>query len=168
MIPGARRLGVLADATVTTPQQLRTLEAAARVRNIELSIHTVRRADEIAAAIDRAKAADVAALNVLSASLFSIHRKVVIDRITALKLPAIYQWPEMAEEGGLAAYGPRIVQIFRQLARQVVKALKGTHPRDIPVEQPTSFELVINLRTAKTVGLEIPLALALRADKVVE
>jgi putative ABC transport system substrate-binding protein len=168
MIPGARRLGVLADATVTTPQQLRTLEAAARVRNIELSIHTVRRADEIAAAIDRAKAADVAALNVLSASLFSIHRKVVIDRITALKLPAIYQWPEMAEEGGLAAYGPRIVQIFRQLARQVVKALNGTRPGDIPVEQPTSFELVINLRTAKTVGLEIPLALMLRADKVIE
>jgi len=93
---------------------------------------------------------------------------VVFDRITVLKLPAIYQWPEMAEEGGLAAYGPRVVQLYRQLARQVVKALNGTHPGNIPVEQPTNFELVINLRTAKTVGLEIPLALTLRADKLIE
>ena len=168
MTPGARRLGVLAHAAVTTPQQLRTLETAARARNIELSIHTVRQPDEIAAAIDRVKAADVSALNVLAASLFSIHRKVVIDRIAGMKLPAIYQWPEMAEEGGLAAYGPRVVQLYRQLARQVVKALSGTHTGDIPVEQPTSFEFVINLRTAKAIGHEIPLALTLRADKVIE
>ena len=168
MVPGARRIGVLADANVTPSQQLQGLESAARARAIELSIQAIRQPNEISAAIDRVKAADAAALNVLAASLFSLHRKVIIARTAALRLPAIYQWPEMAEEGGLAAYGPRLLQLYRQLARQVSQVLRGTSPSEIPVEQPTQFELVLNLQAAKAIGHEIPAGLVLRADKLIE
>ena len=94
---------------------------------------------------------------------------MIIERAAALRLPAIYQWPEVAEQGGFIGYGPRIVQLFRDvLARQLVKILRGTKPDDLPVEQPTKFELVINLQTAKAIGHEVPARLALRADKVIE
>jgi len=89
-------------------------------------------------------------------------------RAAALHLPAIYQWPEMAEEGGFAAYGPRITQWFRQLARLLAQVLRGAKPGELPVEQPTRFELVVNLQVAKAIGHEIPAGLVLRADKVVE
>jgi putative tryptophan/tyrosine transport system substrate-binding protein len=85
-----------------------------------------------------------------------------------LRLPAIYQWPEMAEEGGLAAYGPRLTQIYRQEARLVARIFHGANPADLPIEQPTRFELVINLQTAKAIGHEIPADLVARADKVIE
>ena len=91
-----------------------------------------------------------------------------MGRATALRLPAIYQWPEMAEEGGFAAYGPRLTQIYRQEARLVAKIFRGTNPADLPVEQPARFELVINLQAAKVIDHEVPAALVLRADKVIE
>jgi len=81
----------------------------------------------------------------------------------------MYQWPETAEEGGLLGYGPRLVQIYREIvARQLVELLRGAKPADLPIEQPTRFELVINLRTAKAIDHEIPAGLVLRADKVIE
>ena len=92
-----------------------------------------------------------------------------MQRVAALRLPAIYQWPEEAEEGGFVAYGPRLVQIYRELmAPQLVKLLRGAKPADMPIEQPTKFELVINLKTAKALGLTIPATLLARADKVIE
>ncbi len=81
---------------------------------------------------------------------------------------AIYQWPETAAEGGFAAYGPRIVQLFRLKARQVAEVLRGTKPADLPIQQPTKFELVINLKTAKALGLTVPPSLLARADEVIE
>jgi putative ABC transport system substrate-binding protein len=84
------------------------------------------------------------------------------------RLPAIYQWPETAEAGGLIAYGPRFVTLYRQHALQAVKVLKGTSPADIPIEQPTKFELVINLKAAKALGLAVPPSLLIRADEVIE
>ena len=79
------------------------------------------------------------------------------------------QFPEEAEEGGFVAYGPRITQVFRELvAEQLVKLLRGVKPADIPIEQPTKFELVINLKTAKAMGVTVPEALLVRADKVIE
>jgi putative ABC transport system substrate-binding protein len=104
----------------------------------------------------------------LSAALFSFNRRIVIERAAGLGLPAIYEWPEMAEEGGLIAYGPPLKPIYRQLARLLVKVLRGAKPEDLPVEQPTNFELVINLTTAKALGLTIPESFLVRADKVIE
>jgi len=108
------------------------------------------------------------ALNVLSSPMLFLNRRVIIERAAELRLPAVYQWPEMAEEGGLLGYGPRFVDIFRQRARMVAKILSGANPADLPVEQPTTFELVINLKTAKAIGHEVPAGLVLRADKVIE
>jgi putative tryptophan/tyrosine transport system substrate-binding protein len=120
------------------------------------------------AAIDAAKKADAAALNVLASPLLFADRQVIMERATALHLPAIYQWPEVAEQGGLLGYG-RLVLIYREiLARQMVALLRGTKPADIPVEQPTKFELVINLKTAKALGLSIPNTLLATADEVIE
>jgi putative ABC transport system substrate-binding protein len=80
----------------------------------------------------------------------------------------MYRWPELAEEGGLMGYGPRITQIFRQAARMVGKVLHGAKPGELPVEQPTKFELVINLQAAKAIGHEVPAGLVARADKIIE
>ena len=92
-----------------------------------------------------------------------------MQRVAALGLPAIYQFPEEAEEGGFVAYGPRLIQIFRELAaQQLVKLLRGMKPSDIPVEQPTKFELVINLKIANALGVTVPATLVARADKVIE
>jgi putative ABC transport system substrate-binding protein len=103
-----------------------------------------------------------------SALLFN-NRQIVFERVAAYRLPAIYQWPEIAEQGGLIGYGPRIVQLYRDImARQLVRLLQGTKPADIPVEQPTKFELVVNLKTAKALGIAIPSAVLARADRVVE
>src|SRR5207247_5925155 len=96
------------------------------------------------------------------------YRHVIIERAAELRLPAIYQWPETAEEGGLLGYGPRFIQIFRQRGQMAVKVLNGTKPADLPIEQPTRFELVINLQTAKAIDHEVPAGLVLRADKVIE
>src|SRR5215831_14004048 len=91
------------------------------------------------------------------------------DRARALRLPAVYQWPQMAEEGGLIGYGPLIVPLWRDaMSRQLAKLLRGAQPGDLPVEQPTRFELVINLKTAKAIGHDVPGALVVRADKVIE
>jgi putative ABC transport system substrate-binding protein len=83
-------------------------------------------------------------------------------------LPAIYEWPEMAEEGGLIGYGPRLTLLYRQAARLLAKILRGAKPGDLPVEQPTTFELVVNLKTAKALGLTIPESFLVRADEVIE
>jgi putative tryptophan/tyrosine transport system substrate-binding protein len=168
-VPGLRRMAALADTNTTAPRQLQALQDAARARGIELSIHRVANPDEIAPAIDAAKTLDSAAINVLASPLLFANRQAIIERAAALRLPAMYQWPEVAEQGGFVGYGPRIVQLFREvMARQLIKILRGAKPADLPVEQPTKFELVINLQTAKAIGHEVPAGLVLRADKVIE
>ncbi len=168
-VPGLRRMAALADSNTTAARQLQALQEAARARGVELSIHRVSKSEEVVPAIDAAKTSEAAALNVLASPLLFANRQGIFERAAALRLPAVYQWPEMAEQGGLVAYGPRIVQIFREVvARQLVKLLRGAKPADLPVEQPTNFELVINLKTAKAIGHEVPAGFVLRADKVIE
>ena len=108
------------------------------------------------------------ALNVLASPILNNSRNLIMDLSVGLHLPAIYQWPETAEEGGLVAYGPRFTTVYRQLARQGVELLRGVKPADLPVEQPTEFELVINLKTAKVLGLTIPPQILARAGEVIE
>jgi putative tryptophan/tyrosine transport system substrate-binding protein len=167
-VPGLHRMAALADANVTPAQHLDALRSAARARGIELSTIGVATPDRIVPAIDEAKASGAQAINFLATPLFLVNRRMVFERVAKVLLPAIYQWPEMAEEGGLAGYGSRFAQVFRQTARIVAKVLRGTNPADIPVEQPTRFELVINLKAAKAIGHEIPAGLVLRADHVIE
>ena len=167
-VPGVRRIAAIADANVTPARHLEALREATRTRGVELSLFGVTTPEKIVPAIDEAKAAGTQALNFLASSLFFVHRQIAIEHATAVKLPAIYQWPEMAEEGGLAGYGSRFTQMYRQRARMVVKILRGAKPADVPVEQPTNFELVINLKAAQAIGHEIPAGLVLRADRVIE
>ena len=99
--------------------------------------------------------------------LFSERRRLV-DLAAKNRLPVVYSWREGADAGGLMAYGPNILDLFRRAATYVDKILKGAKPGDLPVEQPTKFELVINLKTAKALGLTIPSSLLQRADQVIE
>jgi putative ABC transport system substrate-binding protein len=97
------------------------------------------------------------------------HRQLIVDRAVVLRLPTMHEFPETAEEGGFAAYGPRLGQLFVEaMPEQIVKIFRGSKVADIPVEQATKFELVINLKTAKAMGVTVPEALLVRADKVIE
>jgi len=167
-MPEARRFAFLTDPTFMPPAQLSALQNATRARGVDVAVFTAEVPEQIAPTMDKAKAWGADALNVLSAPLFSINRRIVIERAAALGLPAIYIWPEMAEEDGLIGYGPRLTPIYRQLARLIVKVLRGVKPEDIPVEEPAKFDLVVNLKTAKALGLTIPESFLTRADKVIE
>jgi putative ABC transport system substrate-binding protein len=129
---------------------------------------SIAKPEDIAPAIDAAKTSGTQALNFLATPLFVVNRRIAFERAAATRLPAIYQWPDMAEQGGLMAYGPRLKEVYRQRARLLVKVLRGTKPDDIPVEQPTHFELVINLKTAKAIGLTISESFLARPDEVIE
>jgi len=167
-VPGARRLAALADSNVATLRHIQGLEETARMFGKELSVVKAVKTEDILPAINAASAAGAGALNVLASPMLYLNRRIIIDRAAELRLPAIYQWPETAEEGGLLGYGPRFVGVFRQRARMVAKILMGAKPADLPVEQPTTFELVVNLMTARAIGHEPPPNLVLRADKVIE
>ena len=168
VVPGLRRMGALADRNTTTDAKLGALQEAALARSIELLVYQVAKGDEIAASIDKAQASGIAALNVLASPMLYGNRRLIMDRVATLRLPVMYQWPEMAEEGGFIAYGPRLTQLPELEARQLAKLLRGVKPADLPVEQPTKFELVINLKTAKALGLTIPESFLVRADEVIE
>jgi putative tryptophan/tyrosine transport system substrate-binding protein len=166
-VPGLRRMAALADVYATSDD--RGLEEAARARNVALSIYRVAKGDEIVAAIDTAHASGATALNILASPVLYFNRQIIIERVAALRLPTMYQWPEIAEQGGFAAYGPRLLQLFGEvLARQLAQVFRGIKVADIPIEQPTKFELVINLKTANAIGVTVPATLVARADKVIE
>jgi putative tryptophan/tyrosine transport system substrate-binding protein len=167
-VPGVLHIAALAYPKVATQQHLKTLKEESETRGIELSIFLARTPEEIVPAMDRAKASGAAAINVLATPMFFYNRHLVIEQAAALRLPAMYEWPEMAEDGGLMGYGPRLLAWFRDLARLLVKVLRGAKPADLPIEQPSRFELVINLKTTKTLGLDVPATLLARADMVIE
>jgi putative ABC transport system substrate-binding protein len=169
VVPGARHYAALADANSSSPQRLQTLQEAVRARGAELSIYRVATAEEIPGAIDAAKQSGAAGLNVLASVVLYDNRQIILPRVAALGLPGIYQWPTMAKEGALIGYGPSLERLFgTTFARQLVKLLRGAKPADMPVEQPTSLELAVNLKTAKALGATIPESFLLRADEVIE
>ena len=159
----------MVDPGQTSPQQLAALESAAKLRGVDISVHRAGTRDEIAPAIDAAKASGAAALNVLATPLFFANSPILIERTIATSFPAMFQWPDMAERGGLIAYGPSLERIFREIsARQIAKVLRGAKIADVPIELPTKFDLVINLKTAKALGLKVSETFLLRADKLIE
>jgi putative tryptophan/tyrosine transport system substrate-binding protein len=169
VVPGARRIAALADTATSPPAQLEALQQEAKARGIELAIQRVDKAAEIPAALEAVKASGAAALNVLASPMLHSNHQIIMERVSVLRLPAIFQWPELAEEGGFVAYGPRFTQLIRDLyARQLMQLFRGVKVADIPVEQPSKFELAINLKTATALGVTVPPAIVARADKVIE
>jgi putative tryptophan/tyrosine transport system substrate-binding protein len=168
LLPKATRLAALADARQLKPAQVEKFEEAARLKNIELSILRIEKPEDIELALGSARSAGAEGLNILASPLlFSVRRKIFAIT-TALRLPSVYQWPEGVTEGALVAYGPRYYDTFRQWGRMAGKVLRGAKPSELPVEQPTKFELVINMKIAKALGLTIPPSILARADEVIE
>jgi ABC-type uncharacterized transport system substrate-binding protein len=130
-VPGMRRIAALVD-TNALPPQLQLLRDGARALGVTLEVINVARRDDVLAAIDNAKASGAEAINFLASPMFATGGSAFIERVTALRLPSIFQWPENAEEGALAGYGPRFTDVLRQRARMLVKVLRGTKPGDIP------------------------------------
>jgi putative ABC transport system substrate-binding protein len=168
-VPAARHVAALADVNFSSPQDMQALEELARARGRQFSAQRVATVEEIPGAIEAEKNSGAEALNVLASPMLFNARDIIMPRVAALRLPTIYEWAEVGAEGGLLAYGPRLAQIYRDImARQVVKILRGAKPEDIPVEQPTKFELVVNLKTANALSLTVPESFLLRADEVIE
>jgi putative tryptophan/tyrosine transport system substrate-binding protein len=168
-VPGARRIAALVDRNTSSESHVKALQEAARSAGIELSVNGLTRAEDIPAALDGVRSSGAEALNVLASALLFNNRETILERVATLRLPAIYQWPEMATRGGLIGYGPSIVQLYKDIqSRQLVRLLRGAKPGELPVEQPTKFELVINLKTAKGSGLRLSQSLLARADEVIE
>ena len=162
-------MAALADSNASTSLQLQALQDAARARSVELSIHWIARGEEIPAAIDAAKAAGAEAVNLLASPVLWANRQTIIESVAALRLPTIYAYPEAGALGGFAAYGPRLIQVFRDLIPlQLAKVLRGAKPADLPILQPTKFDLVVNMKVAKALGLAIPESFLVRADEVIE
>jgi ABC-type uncharacterized transport system substrate-binding protein len=167
IIPGLSRVTALWDPTTGASQVTMTASAALSL-NLKLQILEVRRREDVAGAVRAARNSQAEALNVFSSPVLSSLHREIIAFAAEYRLPAIYQWKEHVEAGGLVSYGPNLAAIWRQSAIIVAKVLKGVKPADLPVEQPTKFELVMNLRTANSLGLSIPPSVLLRADEVVE
>ena len=167
-VPGVQKIAVFAESRITLPRHIEALRDAVRGRGIGLLVTSVDRRDEVLPAVKDAKNSGAQAICFLATPLFSIAAGALIEVVTNLRLPTIFQWPENAEEGALIGYGPRFMDMQRARARMVIKVLRGTKPADIPVEQPSKFELVINLKAAKAMGIEVPAGIALRADKLIE
>jgi len=166
VVPRARRIALLSWLGMEAAQ-MKEAEQAARVLKIETVLVGVRNGDyEGAFSTLAAERAD--ALFVVSNPILNRDRKRIIALAARHRLPAIYEWRESAEDGGLLAYGAKVRELNRRVAAYVDKILKGAKPGDLPVEQPTTFELVINLKTAKALGLTIPPSLLARADQVIE
>jgi putative ABC transport system substrate-binding protein len=167
ILPRLARIGVLWDPA-TGFTQLRAVEAVAAVMNIELEIVEVHALADLDGAMVAASRNNVDALVMLSTPLIGGSSKPLADFTLRRRLPAVTLFPDFARSGGLMGYGPNIPDSIRQLARMVAKVLQGTKPADLPIELPTKFELVVNLKTAKALGIEMPTSILLRADEVIE
>jgi putative tryptophan/tyrosine transport system substrate-binding protein len=168
-LPGVRRVAVLFIPDVRgSLAQLDSVKAAARVMKVEILPVAVRSESDLEMAFANAKQQRAGAITQISSPLFGSHRVQMVALAAKHRLPAIYDDRNFTEVGGLMSYGPDLGLVFRRAATYVDKILKGAKPSDLPVEQPTKFELVINLKTAKALGLTIPQSLLLRADQIIE
>jgi ABC-type uncharacterized transport system substrate-binding protein len=168
--PGGNTTGISIlspELNVKRLQLLKVIEAAAGSLGVQLRVLEVRSPDALEDAFQLAQKERTQALNVLASPLLAAYSQRIVDLAAKGRLPAIYQWREHVQAGGLMSYGPVLLETWRQTGLLVGRVLKGAKPGDLPVEQLTKFELVINLKTAKALGLTIPQSLLLRADQVI-
>jgi putative tryptophan/tyrosine transport system substrate-binding protein len=165
-VPAARRIGVLADpaALSTRPQ----LEEAAHDLDLGLVVVNAGNPEEVTDGLHSLESAHVDAVNVLASPFFATVRQAIIERLNRARLPAIYHFPEEARQGGLLGYGVRLDAAIEQVAGLVAKILRGARPEDLPVENAEKIDLVVNLKTAKSIGLTIPPLFLAQADEVIE
>jgi putative ABC transport system substrate-binding protein len=173
LVPNLSKVAFLReDVTISALPQIRARfdqQVAIAARSLSIEAHTfiVRRAGDLAAAFLGMMKNHDQGVVVTSAAFMFVHRKAVIDLAAAHRIAAVYELGVFVEAGGLMSYGVNASEMQRRAAVYVDKILKGAKPGDLPIEQPTKFELVINLKTAKALGLTIPPSLLLRADQVI-
>jgi putative tryptophan/tyrosine transport system substrate-binding protein len=169
LVPGATRIGLLVNPTsvsdLSQRQEMETAGAAMAVKLIPVETRTPEDLDPVFPALARER---VDVVIVLRNPLFFRQRRTIAATALATRLPTLYAWREAVDDGGLISYGVNVSQNFRRSAEYVAKILKGAKPGDLPVEFPTKLELVINLPTAKALGLTMPPTLLARADEVIE
>jgi putative ABC transport system substrate-binding protein len=168
VIPGLRRLGIMANVSYSAAVlEMGEVEASARTLGLDTAKSEIRRAEDIAPAFEALKGrAD--ALYVVGDTLTHTNRISINTLALGARLPTMHIAKESVAGGGLMSYGPNLQDLFRRAADYVDKILRGAKPADLPVQQPTKFEFVINLITAKALGLEVPPTLLARADEVIE
>jgi putative ABC transport system substrate-binding protein len=176
-VPSLARIAILEDqsALLFAPTSIRVggnwqaIEVACRRLGIQLTpVSGVRKADDLDGAFARAARERAGGVLVLPSAFFASQTQHIVSLAARSSLPAIYEHRDFVESGGLMSYGPSHRDIFRRVAAYVDKVLRGSKPADLPVEQPTKVELVINLKTAKALGLTIPQSILIRADEVVQ
>ena len=169
-VPKVSRVAVLWNPAnaVWQAQMLRQTEIAARALGLQVQLLEARGPDELEGAFAAMTRERVSALLVQVDVIFALHARRIADLAAKRRVPAMYGSREHVETGGLMSYAPNIPDLFRRAATYVDKILKGAKPADLPVEQPTKFELVINLKTAKALGLKIPQSVLIRADEVIQ
>jgi putative ABC transport system substrate-binding protein len=171
-VPGVRRVAVLWHPGVlgerTEKDMLKGADVAARALGVRPQFVEARGPADIDRAFSDMTRARAGALTVLASPMFISERRRLVDLAAKNRLPAVYPWREGVDAGGLMSYGANLADLFRRAATSVDKILKGAKPGDLPVEQPTKFELVINLKTAKALGLTIPQSVLGRADEVIQ
>jgi putative tryptophan/tyrosine transport system substrate-binding protein len=169
LVPQARLIALLVNPSNANAERImRDVQEAARTKGVQLHILSAGTESEIDAAFASLVQLHAGALVVGADPFFGSRRDQLVALAGRHAIPAIYEWREFAEAGGLISYGTNNTAAFRQLGIYVSKILKGAKPADLPVEQPTRFQLVVNLKTAKALGLTIPHSLLLRADEVIE
>lgn len=167
VLPKIERLAVL-RSSMQTQVQVDAMEGAARLLGLRLQVITASRVEELDGAFRAAKDTRSEALIVLASPVFTAHHRKVVNFAAQHRLVAVYEHRDFVDAGGLMSYGPNFEELWRGAAKYVDKILKGAKPADLPVEQPTNLELVINMKTAKALGIAIPHSLLLRANWVIE
>jgi putative tryptophan/tyrosine transport system substrate-binding protein len=167
--PSLTRAGVLRDPTLASgPAQFAAIQSMAPSLGVEVSPVNVREVAEIERAIATYARSANSGLVVTGSALVAVHRHRIIALAARHKLPAVYPERSYVHDGGLTSYGPDFLDQYRRAAGYVDRILKGEKPADLPVQAPTKYELVINLKTAKALGLEIPTSVLARADEAIE
>src|SRR4051794_4543311 len=168
LLPGAKRLGVINDPSTSGQERSQKIAQTARHLGIELQTIDVHGPDDLEPTFKALRTGRAEGVNIVSSSMLTSFRERLGELSRSTMIPAICQWRNMVEAGCLASYGITTEELYSLSADQIAKLLKGAKPADLPVQQPTKFELVISLRSAKALGVVIPPSFLLRADEVVE